>query len=251
MCLNDNGSFRKARPGAAKSAVSCQVLEGSVCINGAGVNVYIANASSEPLVIPPLTQVASLFPVTPEEQIFLERDHDGFNVFVHQVVAESGPNASLVNFPDKSDQPFSDEPGVETLPSETGEIFTFPDGSTLVLPIGISLKHLDLSEAAAAAKLVHKYHDVFSGGGYDLGFCDAIPHQIRLTDNTPVNLPYRRITPNQIGEVKELLQDLLNRGVIRRSCSPYASPVVLVRKKTGKLRLCIDYRCLNVKTAKD
>ena len=54
-----------------------------------------------------------------------------------------------------------------------------------------------------------------------------------------------------MGEVKQLLQDLLDRGIIRRSSSPYASPIMLVRKKNGQLRLCIDYRCLNAKTAKD
>ena len=52
-------------------------------------------------------------------------------------------------------------------------------------------------------------------------------------------------------EVKRLLQDLLDRKIIRRSVSSYASPIVLVEKKDGQLRLCIDYRCLNAKTQRD
>ena len=57
--------------------------------------------------------------------------------------------------------------------------------------------------------------------------------------------------PNQFEEVKEHLQVLLERGVIRHSQSDYASLVVLVCKKSGALRLCVDYRRLNAKTRKD
>ncbi|PIK40531.1 putative transposon Ty3-I Gag-Pol polyprotein [Apostichopus japonicus] len=54
-----------------------------------------------------------------------------------------------------------------------------------------------------------------------------------------------------MSEVKRLLQDMVDQKIIRRSASPYASPVVLVRKKSGGLRLCIDYRRLNLVTVKD
>ena len=70
-------------------------------------------------------------------------------------------------------------------------------------------------------------------------------------DDIPVNQRYRRIPPNQFEEVKEHLQMLLKRGVIRPSQSNYASPVVLVQKKSGALRLCVDYRFLNSKLKKD
>ena len=52
-------------------------------------------------------------------------------------------------------------------------------------------------------------------------------------------------------EVREHLKLLLTTGVIRESESPWASPVVLVRKKTGALRFCVDYRLLNQKTVRD
>ena len=54
-----------------------------------------------------------------------------------------------------------------------------------------------------------------------------------------------------VDEVKTLLQGFLDQGLIRRSSSNYASAVVLVRKKSGALRLCIDYRQLNAKCLKD
>ena len=62
---------------------------------------------------------------------------------------------------------------------------------------------------------------------------------------------YRRVPPHLVDKVKKLLQDLMEKGLIRRSSSSYASAVVLVRKKSGTLRLCIDYRQLNAKCLKD
>ena len=52
-------------------------------------------------------------------------------------------------------------------------------------------------------------------------------------------------------EMRNHLQQLLSTGIIRRSHSPFASNVVLVKKKTGYLRLCIDFRELNQRTLKD
>ena len=75
--------------------------------------------------------------------------------------------------------------------------------------------------------------------------------KIRTEDDIPVTQPYRRIPPNQYQEVKEHIQKLLDSSVIRESHSPYASPIVLVRKKNGALRLCVDYRKLNLRTQKD
>ena len=51
--------------------------------------------------------------------------------------------------------------------------------------------------------------------------------------------------------MKQHLQELLKKGVIRPSQSDYASPIVLVRKKSGAIRLCVDYHRLNAKTRKD
>ena len=54
-----------------------------------------------------------------------------------------------------------------------------------------------------------------------------------------------------VKEVREHLEQLLVRGIIEPSKSLWASPVVLVRKKNGKLRMCVDYRAINQRTVKD
>ena len=85
----------------------------------------------------------------------------------------------------------------------------------------------------------------------DIGFIDNLELDIRVTDETPVQRQYRRIPKPLYAEVKNYLEDLLNRQWIKHSSSAYSSPVVIVRKKSGEMRLCIDYRELNRKTVPD
>jgi hypothetical protein len=70
-------------------------------------------------------------------------------------------------------------------------------------------------------------------------------------NDDPVVQPYRRIPPIQYEEVKNHIKKLIENKIIRESTSPYASPIVLVRKKDNSLRMCVDYRKLNCKTYKD
>ena len=74
---------------------------------------------------------------------------------------------------------------------------------------------------------------------------------IKLTDDIPVQKSYVNIPKPLFKEVKGYIEDLLNRGFVRKSQSSYSSPVICVRKKDGTLRLCIDYRQLNRKTIPD
>ena len=60
------------------------------------------------------------------------------------------------------------------------------------------------------------------------------------TDSIPVAQPYRRIPPHQLQEVQEHIKGLLAQKVVVESHSPYAAPVVIVRKKDGGIRLCVD-----------
>jgi hypothetical protein len=76
--------------------------------------------------------------------------------------------------------------------------------------------------------------------------------EIRLTDinKTVVRRPYRQSTEEKL-LVRSKIQELLASNVIRPSCSPFASPMLLVKKKDGSDRLCIDYRELNANTISD
>ena len=100
-------------------------------------------------------------------------------------------------------------------------------------------------------ELVKEYSFLFTMDSMDLGKTDLIQHHIELTDYTPIKDRYRPIPPHQYDEVRKHLKEMLEIGAIRKSNSPWASPVVLVRKKDGSLRFCIDLCQLNARTIKD
>ena len=88
----------------------------------------------------------------------------------------------------------------------------------------------------------------FARNDDDVGCVENLELEIQLKDNEPVQKNYISIPKPLYGEVKEYLEDLINRNWICKSRSAYCSPMVCVRKKDGSLRLCIDYRELNKKT---
>ena len=91
------------------------------------------------------------------------------------------------------------------------------------------------------------YGDTFAGSTSDLGRTSKLKHHIDTGTATPI----RRISPQCRGEVCQLIDEMLKKGVIERSISPWASPIVLVRKKDGTIRSCVDYRKVNEVTRKD
>ena len=115
----------------------------------------------------------------------------------------------------------------------------------------VDLTHLSPEERHGVYELLSQYQGVFAMDDDDLGLTTTVKHSIPTTDDIPVKVPYRRIPPSQLDEVKEHIRQMCRQGVVRESKSNYASPMVLARKKSGKLRLCIDYRLLNLKTRKD
>ena len=111
--------------------------------------------------------------------------------------------------------------------------------------------NLSADEIQRLNSLLYKWENVFSVGEWDLGRTDLISHRINMTDDQPLKQRHRRIPPAMYDEVRQHLKDMLNAGLIRDSYSPWASPLVLVRKKDNSLRLCIDFRLVNKKTIRD
>ena len=93
--------------------------------------------------------------------------------------------------------------------------------------------------------MICEYACIFLWNDLGLGKTSIIKHSIKLTDPTLFKECYKCIPPGIYEEVKAHIQEMLNIGAIHPSNSPWVSPMVLVWKKDGKLRFCIDLRKLN------
>ncbi|KAL7839961.1 hypothetical protein SRHO_G00266190 [Serrasalmus rhombeus] len=117
----------------------------------------------------------------------------------------------------------------------------------------LDLEACDVSETwkEKLADLVLKYEDIFSHHHLDCGEAKGFVHRIHLVDDKPFRLPFRRVPPAEYQKLKRVLDEMEEREIIRKSTSEYASPLVLVWKKDGDLRVCTDFRWLNKRTLKD
>ena len=107
------------------------------------------------------------------------------------------------------------------------------------------------AEQQKLRELLCEYRDVFSMSDLDLGTAAVVQHRIDTGNNHPVRQPLRRQPLTYIDVIDSQTQALLDAQVIEPAASEWSSNVVLVKKKDGSMRFCIDYRHLNERTIKD
>lgn len=115
----------------------------------------------------------------------------------------------------------------------------------------VDLSHLSEDQQAVVKQMLHEESASFARDGNDVGCIPSLQMSINLKDDIPVQRSYSSIPKPLFKEVKDYIQDLLAKGWIVKSKSPYSAPVVCVRKKDGSLCLCVDYRLLNKMTVPD
>ena len=108
-----------------------------------------------------------------------------------------------------------------------------------------STKERSAEECDIICNLLNKFSNAFSKNDMDLGLTNLTEHCIETGDARPVKQPPRRVPLAYANEEKKLVDQMLQQGIIQKSHSPWASPLVLVVKKSGKLRPCCDFRRLN------
>ena len=101
------------------------------------------------------------------------------------------------------------------------------------------------------ADVLTRFQDLFVGPDGRLGRTNVTQHRILTTSDRPVRVPPRRLARGKRAAAEAAVDDMLQKGVVEPSASPYSSPVVLIPKKDGSLRFCVDYRRLNEITHKD
>ena len=114
-----------------------------------------------------------------------------------------------------------------------------------------SKENLSPEECSQLAQLLEQYQDVFARDEFDLGNFSEIEHTIDVQGARPVKQRIRRTPVCFAGEEAAHLEKMLKAGVIQESTSEWAAAPVLIRKRDGTVRWCIDYRALNELTVKD
>lgn len=115
----------------------------------------------------------------------------------------------------------------------------------------VDISHLSPEQQEVVKGVLYEESGAFSRNSNDIGCIPSLQMEIRTKDDIPVQRAYASIPKPLYREVKEYIQELLVKGWVVKSQSPYAAPIICVRKKDGSLRLCVDYRLLNNKTVPD
>ena len=200
--------------------------------NSRRVPLVLRNDSSREVVLSKGLIVAVLSPANLEKPVSREWEQR-----VSDSLLENEPNAHLKSAILEKTNPFSpDEKRIEKLFSK------------------IDLNGMNSwseDQKSKVNQLMINYNNLFALEDKELGKTSLVKHKIKVNDEKPFKLRHRRIPPHEYEEVKAHLKEMEEVGAIRKSHSPWSSPVVLVRKKTGELRFCIDLRTLNARTEKD
>ena len=110
---------------------------------------------------------------------------------------------------------------------------------------------MDHQQQDQVAKLLIRFSNVFSKSDDDIGRTGVIKHQIPTGDAQPIKQQPRRVPVQMNEEINSQIDTMLKENVIKESSSPWASSIVMVKKKDGTSRFCVDYRKLNDVTVKD
>ena len=116
---------------------------------------------------------------------------------------------------------------------------------TTLSPIDWEPSALPTERTEELQDLLKQNRDIFATDNDPLGVCNILEFRIETDNSQPVRQRPYRVAPSQEKIIKEGIDELLKRGLIRESTSDYGAPVVMVPKKDGKLRFCVSYKKLN------
>ena len=202
----------------------------------AKLNLEITNQSAKHVVIPCNTVVAYVYPTSLAELVALY---------------ESLPAARRTARVDKV--PYSEQADIQVNPGEA----PISDDEPLPPDLQSLADHcegLNPEQKVQVENLLRRNHDIFVRRNDDFGCCPWVKFRIDTGYHAPIKQQARPIPLHLRDEVTALYRTLLEQGTVRPSQSPWASPILIVRKKTldksGKpeIRAVVDYRALNAVT---
>ena len=164
-------------------------------------------------------------------------------VYRNTVVAVCEPVIELI---DKDPLVATCKLGTTTETKEPGQV---PDH--LVELLERSCKYLEPEQQRKLGSLLREFQHSFAASSNDLGKTNLVEHKINTGNARPIKQPPRRLPMHKRAEADKHVEQMLKDGIIEPSSSAWVSPIVLVRKKDGSTRFCVDYRKLNDATIKD
>jgi hypothetical protein len=210
------------------------ILDSIVKIDDNHAVIPIKNTNDCDLMIPQGMVLGIYEPLTDYELKSYDFQKDAHNDFL-----ENEKLPFEMEFVTEKNQDFS----INVIDSEDSHKFSYlVDKCEITIPEG---------KEEAVQKLFMEFKDVFKFEGEQLGKTNLETHKINLDGTNPVKQAPRRVPLNMCDEIEELIKSMEEAGVIKPSDSPWASPVVIVRKKDGTVRFCVDFRRLNEHTIKD
>lgn len=115
----------------------------------------------------------------------------------------------------------------------------------------LQIGNIDHDEREDLIEMLMKYNELFPKNLEELGLTNKVEMEIELNDDSPIQQKAYRVPYAKKDKIEEIVDDLIKNDIVTTSNSDYASPVLLVKKKNGDDRLCIDYRLLNTKIKKE
>ena len=221
--------------------VSCGIVEASETLANRS-NVMVA-----PMVVSTDTDAIPLRLLNPgEERVVL---YKGTTAATFNVIEAIGPSLTT------EDSPLEQAGAVRTAVQGENETLECSNNSTVPEHLQDlyerSSKLLSQQESHQLKGLLVKFPDQFAKHEGDLGRTDLARHRIETGNAAPIKQRPRRLPIHQKEVADTEIESMLKRGIITPATGPWAAPVVLVRKKNGKVRFCVDYRRLNAITRKD
>lgn len=121
----------------------------------------------------------------------------------------------------------------------------------LIEPDEITVGSINTVQKQRLTQLLNEFRDCIAKDVKELGCAKTAEMRIRLEDDKPFTYRPYRMSFKEQEIVRDMIAELLENDIIRESNSEYASPILLVTKKNGEQRMCIDFRKLNSRTVKD
>jgi hypothetical protein len=122
---------------------------------------------------------------------------------------------------------------------------------TIIPNLDVNSEPFSFLEIKQIITVILTYENIFDIKQTNYGNAKGVKHTIDTGTAKPVNKPPHRTSPAERQIIRDMTNEMLANWVIESSTSPWASPVVIVKKKDGKQRFCIDFRKLNAITTRD